>query len=324
MNWDLIRAFLALHHAGTFEGAAQMLSIDHSTMRRRIQTLEIELGSTLFVRNDGRYSVRPSKRHLLDSATRMQVSSHNFFKDLDGSGSGTVRVTMMDVFAGWLASDLQRFHRNHPNILLDITTEHYFVDLEREMVDVAIRLARPTKGASRLRKLCEVGYGVYASPEYAARRTMRPAGSGDDLLTLSVHYLHRDHEFLAGETNWMLERLPHGNVVGSTDSYLALKHYCEAGMGLALLPEVLVDPEGGLVRVDDRATQPSCDLWLVINAETASTQRVRAFVDFIGPVFADRMAALNQAAARVKPASDVAFGGPIEKPMRAVHELHPR
>jgi DNA-binding transcriptional LysR family regulator len=122
-------------------------------------------------------------------------------------------------------------------------------------------------------------------PSYLTRHALSPPGTGHDLLTLSVHYMHRDHEFLVGETAWKLEQLPMGEIVASTDSYLALTRFCEAGMGLALLPEILGEASDTLVRFDRRETAPVCDLWLVGHSETGSTARVRAFLDFIKLTF---------------------------------------
>jgi DNA-binding transcriptional LysR family regulator len=288
-GWDLIRAFLALHRAGTFEGAAKTLAVDHSTLRRRIQTLEQRMGAPLFARNDGRYLVLPSMRPLLDSALSMEASSRLFFEGASGSLSGTVRVTMIDVFASWLAPDLARFRKQHPDIKLDITTEHHFVDLERELVDVAIRMARPKRGNARMRRLGEIRYAVYGAPGYLARhREQAGKDEGHDLLTLAVHFTHQDHEFLESEADWMLQFLPPGRVVCGTDSYLQLCSYCEADMGLTLLPEVLGDASERLVRLSDEPAAV-CDLWLVVHSDTGPTQRVRQFVDFMAETFRQRL-----------------------------------
>jgi DNA-binding transcriptional LysR family regulator len=288
-GWDLIRAFLALHRAGTFEGAAKSLAVDHSTLRRRIQTLEQRMGVPLFARNEGRYIVLPAVRPLLDSALSMEASSRLFFEGASFSLSGTVRVTMIDVFASWLAPDLARFRTQHPDIKLDITTEHHFVDLERELVDVAIRMARPKRGNARMRKLGEIRYAVYGAPSYLARYREHTGEEGHDLLTLAVHFTHQDHEFLESEADWMLQYLPPGRVVCGADSYLQLRHYCEAGMGLTLLPEVLGDSSDCLARL---SAEPAalCDLWLMVHSDTGSTQRVRQFVDFMAETFRQRLA----------------------------------
>jgi DNA-binding transcriptional LysR family regulator len=137
--------------------------------------------------------------------------------------------------------------------------------------------------------LGEVRFGTYAGYSYLNRRSQLPADAGHELLTLSVHYMHRDHEFLVGETAWMLEQLPVGDVIASTDSYLALRQFCEAGMGLALLPEILGDASDRLVRLDVPASYPVCDLWLVAHSETGNTARVRAFLDFMKRTFDRRL-----------------------------------
>ena len=191
-------------------------------------------------------------------------------------------------FAGWLAPDLARFRQLYPDIQLDISTEHHFVELEREMVDVAIRLARPTRGSSRLRKLGTVDYAIYAAPEYLAARGTRGASDEEQLLTLSVHFTHRDHDFLVGEMAWSLAKLPPGRIVAATDSYLVLRELCEAGMGLALIPCLLGDRSVRLVRFAD-GLEATCEVWSVAHANTGSTGRVRLFLNFIQDVFRRRL-----------------------------------
>jgi DNA-binding transcriptional LysR family regulator len=287
-NWDLMRAFLALHRAGTFEAAAQLLCIDHSTLRRRIQILEEQLGSRLFSRTDGHYAVAPSVRPLLDAALQIEESSRLFFEGHFDPPSGKVRVSMIDMFATWMAPALLDFNGLFPDIELDISTEHHFVNLERELVDVAIRLARPRRGNCKMRRLADVRFGVYASSRYLDRRSDAETEEPHALLALALHFTRRDHGAVLGEAEWMLQHLPAGRVVCATDSYVLLRSYCEAGMGLALLPEFLGEQGQDLVHVYP-AVNPACDLWLVMNPETFSSKRVRLFVDFISGIFKKSM-----------------------------------
>jgi len=286
-NWDLMRAFLALHRAGTFEAAAQLLCIDHSTLRRRIQFLEDELATRLFVRSDGNYVLAPAMSPLLDAALRMEESSRQFFDAQLDPPSGKVRVSMIDMFAAWLAPFLIEFQNSHPGIELDVSTEHHFVNLERELVDVAIRLARPRRGNYKMRKLADVHFGLYASQDYWTGRDVEP-GQPHALLALALHFTHGDHGAIIGEADWMLSQLPAGQVVCSTDSYVLLRSYCEIGMGLALLPEFLGGQGQNLIRVLPDVA-PTCDLWLVVNPETSTSKRVRLFVDFVSKTFRSKM-----------------------------------
>jgi DNA-binding transcriptional LysR family regulator len=284
-SWDLIRSFLALTRAGTFEGAAQLLGVDHSTLRRRIQLLEQHVGRPLFTRCNGSYVLLPDSAPLLEAATAMEISCRRFAEaDLHDAPAGKLRITVIDIFADWLAPACAAFLAQHPGIALDVSTEDHFVDLEREQVDIAIRLARPVRGKGRLRKIADVRFGVYATPAYLAKRETAPNPAGDDLLLLGVHFLHRDHDCLAADADWMVQHLPRGRVVCTTDSYLTLRRFCEAGMGLALLPDILGENNGALVRLHP-VPAATCDLWLVVHAETGSTRRASLFIDFLVRTF---------------------------------------
>jgi DNA-binding transcriptional LysR family regulator len=284
-SWDLIRSFLALTRAGTFEGAAQLLNVDHSTLRRRIQSLEQQFGRSLFTRCNGSYVLLPDNAALLEAATAMEALSRRFAEaDLHEAPAGKLRVTTIDVFAELLAPAYAEFLSQHPGITLDVTTEDRFVDLEREQVDIAIRLARPVRGKGRLRKLADVRFSVFATPAYLERRAAAANPAGDDLLVLGVHFLHRDHDCLAADTDWMLQHLPGGRVVCTTDSYLALRRFCEAGIGLALLPDILGEKSASLVRLH-AVPAATCDLWLVVHAESGATRRATLFIDFLVRTF---------------------------------------
>ena len=50
MNWDDLRAFLALARLGSLRRAAETLGVTQPTVQRRIRMLEADLGLPLFVR----------------------------------------------------------------------------------------------------------------------------------------------------------------------------------------------------------------------------------------------------------------------------------
>jgi len=55
MQWDDLRYVLALHRSGTLVGAGRLLDVNTSTVGRRIQALERDLGTRLFDRMAGGY-----------------------------------------------------------------------------------------------------------------------------------------------------------------------------------------------------------------------------------------------------------------------------
>src|ERR1700712_2727487 len=63
MDWDNLRYFLGLARSGTLMSAARRLEVDHTTVARRIQALEKEVGTPLFSREaDGHRLTEAGRR----------------------------------------------------------------------------------------------------------------------------------------------------------------------------------------------------------------------------------------------------------------------
>eukprot|EP01036_Dinobryon_divergens_P056181 gene56182-biopygen46471 len=48
MDWDNLRYFLELARSGTLAAAARRAGVEHTTVARRIQALEKQMGAALF------------------------------------------------------------------------------------------------------------------------------------------------------------------------------------------------------------------------------------------------------------------------------------
>ena len=82
VNWDDLRFFLALARTGKLIGAGAMLDVDHTTVRRRIMTLEETLGETLFARSPKGYALTDAGERLVSHAedveSRMLIAQSDF------------------------------------------------------------------------------------------------------------------------------------------------------------------------------------------------------------------------------------------------------
>ncbi|UGY02513.1 LysR family transcriptional regulator [Bradyrhizobium quebecense] len=278
-SWDLVRVFLALHRAGSYEGASQALNMDISTVRRKIQALESNLGMALFLRDVRGITLRPGQEELIAAAMEMEVSAERFQHQSQGAQrGGIVRLTMLDLFASMLIDKLEALRSESPEIILDITTETYFVDLESEGVDIAVRLARPTRGTAGMRKIAEVPFARYVA-ESKLDHFKAPGARGVEIVSLASDFWHRDHEFkLVDERRGELR-----NVVARVDSYPLLLQLCEAGTGVALLPCFLARSRPGLARLD--ADTITADLWLIVRRDQSRAWRTRRTIEFLVQTF---------------------------------------
>ena len=74
MDWDHFRYFLELARAGTLAGAARRLDVEHTTVSRRLQALEKQVGVALFAREAGGHRLTEAGRQLLPKVEAMEAA----------------------------------------------------------------------------------------------------------------------------------------------------------------------------------------------------------------------------------------------------------
>ena len=57
MDWDNLRYFLEVARSGTLVAAARRLGVEHTTVSRRVQALEKQMGQALFARESNQRGV---------------------------------------------------------------------------------------------------------------------------------------------------------------------------------------------------------------------------------------------------------------------------
>jgi DNA-binding transcriptional LysR family regulator len=287
-EWDDARHFLALYRAGSLSAAARELKVNQSTVGRRIAALEEVLGVRLFAKTPEGYVVTPDGERLVPRAERMEEETLAVIREVadESSLSGLVRITSTDAFgARMLTRILVELHARYPDIQLEIIADNRLLSLARREADLSLRFARPSDPFVVARKLMDFGQALYASKEYIARRgcPRSPDFKGHSFIDLRGPGTQLEAE-------WLEPRAKQGRIVFTTGSTVAQLEATLGGMGLAVLPCYLADPEPTLVRVlgPDEVVQRT--LWLVIHRDLQRSARVRACADFIAEGLAKREA----------------------------------
>jgi DNA-binding transcriptional LysR family regulator len=284
MNWDDLRIFLAIARAGTLLGAARVLGVNHTTIARRLSSLEAALEADLFVRQTTGTVLTAAGERLLIHAERAE---HAVMAASDAAGggraglAGTVRIGAPDGFGtGFLAAQLPALAARHPGLVLELVPVPRSFSLSRREADVAVTMERPREGRLVARKLVDYALGLYAAPAYldqhgvpATREALRDhhlVGYVDDLL-YSPSLDFRD-EILK---DWR------PSVAVST----AMGQMCAvaAGAGIGVLHNFMVQSRIDLVRVLPEIGI-SRAYWLVLHEDLRATKRVLAVADFITEV----------------------------------------
>jgi DNA-binding transcriptional LysR family regulator len=184
----------------------------------------------------------------------------------------------------WLTSRLGEFIDLFPDIRVTLITTDEELDLAMREADVAIRLRQPTQPDLIQRKLFSVHFHAYASPEYLKR-----FGTPQRFEQLDEHRI----VLLGGSIvpsylqnrNWLIEvardgkepRVPQIMI----SNILGVLRACQRGLGIALLPDYLVEENGGLVQLFSEADAPALDAYFVYPEELKNVARVQAFRDFL-------------------------------------------
>jgi DNA-binding transcriptional LysR family regulator len=183
----------------------------------------------------------------------------------------------------WLLPRLGEFIDLYPDIQITLITTDEELDLAMREADVAIRLRQPTQPDLIQRKLFSVHFHAYASPEYLKRfgtpRTHEELDKHRIVIlsgTVPAHFANR---------RWLLEvsregkepRTPHLTI----NNVLGLLRACQRGVGIAMLPDYLVEENGGLVQLFGEAETLALDAYFVYPEELKSVARIQVFRDFL-------------------------------------------
>ena len=284
MDWNLLSDFLAIARTGSLAAAARQRGLNHSTVYRRLNQLEAQLGSRLFERLQSGYQLTEAGERLLPFAQNIETEVFAAERSLTGTDRslrGEVRLTAPENLANaYLPAYLQAFNARYPDIRVSVLVSNADLDLNRREADVALRATdRPPEHLVG-RKIMDIGWGVFAAPDF-----IRAQGTPDQLEALT-HFDWAGPEAALLHLPafaWVQRHIPQHRirVRGSTLNTLAAM--AEVGLGLTVLPDDQVSP--GLLRLMDFAPGSGAGFWLLTHPDLRHTGRVMALMEFLAETF---------------------------------------
>jgi len=288
MDWDKLKVFHAAAEAGSFTHAGEQLGLSQSAVSRQVSALEQELSVSLFHRH-ARGLI------LTEQGEMLYRTAHEVFMKLEAARAkltdsrekpnGELKVTTTPgIGVHWLTPRLGEFIDLYPDIHVTLLTTDEELDLAMREADVAIRLRQPTQPDLIQRKLFSVHFHAFASPEYLKRY-----GTPHALQELDNHRI----VLLGGATvptylenrRWLTEVERDGKgaraPILTINTILGVMRACQRGIGVALLPDYLVEQNGGLVQLFGETDAPAVDAYFVYPEELKSVARVQVFRDFL-------------------------------------------
>lgn len=279
--WDDLRLFLACYRGRSATRAAKALAINVSTVSRRLDRLEAELGVALFLRGtDGLVPTNAAERmfEAASEAERRMVEAFGSVASGHEAVRGAVRLSSTSDLADFiLVPMLAPLLAAHPQLELELVLGTELFDLSRREADLAVRIGHP--GAEPdlvVRHLRDEPMGFYASTRYLAER---PA-----TLPLSAH-----RWLVMGSTTsppgdlgaWFRGQVPDAQVALRSNNFTTLRLAAGAGLGVAMLPAMYAAITPFLVPVPGAEALPPASLYVVAHRSTRRSLAVRAVWDFL-------------------------------------------
>jgi LysR family transcriptional regulator, regulator for bpeEF and oprC len=300
---DKLRAmqtFALVAELGSFTKAANSMQLPNASVSTLVAQLEAHLQTKLLARTTRRLRLTDDGAAYLERVQRLLTEIGELETDLRGAHSSPRGRLRIDVPAASgrhvIAKALPEFFAKFPNITVDIGSSDRPVDLVMEGVDCVIRGGAVHDESLVARKLGAFEIITCASPNYL--KLFGTPKSIEELQSkhIAVNFFSAktgkifpfDFEDSQGDTTSI--QLVHSAAANDADTHVALA--C-AGLGLAQLPlsshvKELLEQEK-LVRVLSQLGAGELPLYVMYPRNRHLSARLRAFVDWVIPLYTQKM-----------------------------------
>jgi len=278
LEWNDLAVLMAVCRSGSLSGAARELGQNHSTVFRRVSSIEERTGVRFFERLSNGYKMTAAGEIALRYAERVESEFLSLGREVVGQDArlrGNVRITGPESLTSIiLPGALRAFTQEHPEVQLDLVGTSSVLDLTRREADIAIRATRKPPDITLGRKVCRFRFGVYASPDYVKVNQGR-----------ALHEMHWC--IVSGFEGWLvphvfkrLEDAKPQTLLTGDSTHITL-HAAATGVGVTVLPCSMADPDPRVTRIGDPIEPLTLDLWVLTHSDLRHTARVKVLMEYL-------------------------------------------
>lgn len=275
LDWEDLRHFAALAREHTLSAAARALGVDHATVARRVAALEAATALKLVDRRARSYSLTKDGQRIAMIVTRMEEAAFAVERaaqavkpGIDGEVSISAPPSLSNVL---IAPRLILLRQQHPRLRVRLIGEKRSASLNRREADVALRLTRPDEPGLIARKIGSFGFDLYGAPTYLKETPPHAYAFIADDQSMEDSPQQKWLKLVAGNNDIVLRTSDLENQAAAA----------RTGIGLAVLPDFLGDPDPMLVRCPVPHKPISRDIWLLVHRDLRHAPAVRAIIAFL-------------------------------------------
>lgn len=250
-NWDDLRYFLSVARSGSFSAAAESLSVNGSTVGRRVEHLEQTLGFKLFDRQRHGMDLSADGRRLLDYVQQMEnaaLAVNDVAQRGEGDLSGTLTLSAPELLASaWVIPHLDSFQKSYPAISLQLRCDDRTHEGAAGNADLTISLKAPPLPQSTADMVGELKFQVFAAARY-----INQFGKPKDWADLGGHKMvdYMGYAEIKALSLWQETLKAHDQVMFRSDSLSSCLRAVGAGMGIGIFPQFYHHTVTGLIPVE--------------------------------------------------------------------------
>jgi len=287
MDWDKLRVFHAVAEAGSFTHAGESLNLSQSAVSRQISALEESLNVPLFHRH-ARGLILTEQGELLNKTARDVFAklsmTEAMLTESREHAKGPLKITTTVAFGTtWLTPRAREFLQKFPDIQLSLLLDDTELDLGMREADIAIRMTQPRQPDLIQRHLMTIRFHVYGHVSYLKRKGVPK--TVQDLDNHDLIAYPTDMRAPISNINWLLDAgdPPQGtrNPIMRVNNVYAIFKAVESGLGMAALPDYMVEGSRDIVRVLPELNGPKVETYFVYAEELRHSKRIEAFRDFL-------------------------------------------
>jgi DNA-binding transcriptional LysR family regulator len=295
MDLDALTIFIKVVQTGSFTRAAEVLNSQKARVSRVVTRLEKQLGVRLLERTTRSLSLTEAGREIFERSIGILGAVEDVERvaqRMHSEPRGVLRLTCgvefgMIAVSRWIDAYLKRYAQ----VGVDADFTSRIIDIVHEGYDLAIRVGELPDSRLAARRIGELRYGLFASPDYVARR-----GTPDSPDDLARH----DLLVFSGGTHrsgWRLARGGEQHRVEAParlriNNSFTVRDAAMEGLGIAQLPLLVAGAacaSGALRPVLPGWSPPAVPVHAIFPSSRYLTPKVRVFIDLAVESFAQQV-----------------------------------
>ncbi|MBA4501347.1 LysR family transcriptional regulator [Marinobacterium marinum] len=285
MNYQDLYYFIKVVEKGSLVAAARQLDIPTSTLSRRLQSFEQQLGYKLVHRSSKKFGLTESGQRFYSSLSpvmsELEMRSEDVNSELS-SLSGDIKITAPLTLGHHYVKDwVFEFMEVNPRVSVEMFLSNENVDLVKNSIDVAFRLGKVTLNDWISRPLMETEMVVVATPALM-KRYLSPQHP-EDLSQLPLVVLRRSAFWrFHDQDGHAVTFTPHAHL--RTDEIRFAVDAVKRDLGVCCMPRYVVAEElarGELVQLLPEWSMEGRTMHMLYPHRENLPVKTRALIEFV-------------------------------------------